>query len=195
MASNTGNRDFGRPSGPALEAMMAPAPADPTAAVEKELADRRLWASIWHDDDHARFVFAAYAERSVQPRHAFDRQVAAALAHGNREERLATIVVPTLVLHGTADNLITLGGGQRTAEAIPAASANNADAPTRPPSQELESPDNRSTNRFTSSIPLSLPMMRAPMNAVVRATAATTTGRTTLRIKLGLLKLIASLMG
>ena len=88
---------------------------------EKELADRRLWASIWHDDDHARFVFAAYAERSVQPRHAFDRQVAAALAHGNREERLATIVVPTLVLHGTADNLITLGGGQRTAEAIPGA--------------------------------------------------------------------------
>jgi tRNA U34 2-thiouridine synthase MnmA/TrmU len=73
------------------------------------------------DDDHARFVFAAYAERSVQPRHAFDRQVAAALAHGNREERLATIVVPTLVLHGTADNLITLGGGQRTAEAIPGA--------------------------------------------------------------------------
>ena len=81
-----------------------------------------------------------------------------------------------------------------TAEAIPAASANNADAPTRPPSQELESPDNRSTNRFTSSIPLSLPMMRAPMNAVARATAATTTGRTTLRIKLGLLKLIALLM-
>ena len=121
MASNTGNRDFGRPSGPVLEAMMAPAPADPTAAVEKELADRRLWASIWHDDDHARLVFAAYAERSLQPRHAFDRQVAAALAHGNREERLATIAVPTLVLHGTADNLITLGGGQRTAEAIPGA--------------------------------------------------------------------------
>ena len=121
MASNTGNRDFGRPSGPALEAMMAPAPADPTAAVEKELADRRLWASIWHDDDHVRLVFAAYAERSLQPRHAFDRQVAAALAHGNREERLATIAVPTLVLHGTADNLITLGGGQRTAEAIPGA--------------------------------------------------------------------------
>jgi pimeloyl-ACP methyl ester carboxylesterase len=121
MASNTGNRDFGRPSGTALEAMMAPAPADPAAAVEKELSDRRIWASIWHDDDHARAVFAAYAARSVQPRHAFDRQVAAVLAHGSREDRLATITVPTRVIHGTVDTLIAASGGERTAAVIPGA--------------------------------------------------------------------------
>ena len=121
MASNTGNRDFGRPSGPTLQAMLAPAPDDPDAAVEKELTDRRLWASVWHDDDHARAVFTAYAERSVQPRHAFERQITAAMAHGNREDRLATITVPTLVVHGTADTLVTLSGGQRTAEVIPGA--------------------------------------------------------------------------
>ena len=121
MASNTGNRDFGRPSGTALEAMMAPAPSDPAAAIQKELSDRRIWASIWHDDDHARAVFAAYAARSVQPRHAFDRQVAAVRAFGNREERLATITVPTRVIHGTVDTLIAPSGGERTAAVIPGA--------------------------------------------------------------------------
>ena len=34
---------------------------------------------------------------------------------------VATITAPTLVVHGTADTLITLGGGRRTAEVIPGA--------------------------------------------------------------------------
>jgi len=121
MASNTGNRDFGRPSGTALEAMMAPAPSDPAAAIDKELSDRRIWASIWHDDEHARAIFGAYAARSVQPRHAFDRQVSAVLAYGDREDALATITVPTTVIHGTADTLIAPSGGERTAAVIPGA--------------------------------------------------------------------------
>ena len=121
MASNTGNRDFGRPSGTALEAMMAPAPSDPAAAIDKELSDRRIWASIWHDDEHARAIFGAYAARSVQPRHAFDRQVSAVLAYGDREDDLATITVPTTVIHGTADTLIAPSGGERTAAVIPGA--------------------------------------------------------------------------
>ena len=105
----------------ALEALVAPAPEDPVLAVEKDLADRRLWASVWHDDDHARAVFAAYADRKVQSRSAWERQARASFEQGSREDLLATIEVPTLVLHGTADTLITLGGGRRTAEVIPGA--------------------------------------------------------------------------
>ncbi len=121
MASSTGDRRFGRPTDTALEALVAPAPEDPVLAVEKDLADRRLWASVWHDDDHARAVFAAYADRKVQSRSAWERQARASFEQGSREDLLATIEVPTLVLHGTADTLITLGGGRRTAEVIPGA--------------------------------------------------------------------------
>ena len=121
MGSATGNREFGRPAEATLAAMLVPSPADPVEAVEKELADRRLWASVWHEDDHAREVFAAYRRRSAQPQHAYDRQRGAATILGDREAALATITVPTRVVHGTADTLIRPPAGERTAAVIPGA--------------------------------------------------------------------------
>ena len=41
------------------------------------------------------------------------------MASGNREEALAKLDVPTLVIHGSADTLIAPSGGERTAEVIP----------------------------------------------------------------------------
>jgi pimeloyl-ACP methyl ester carboxylesterase len=49
------------------------------------------------------------------------RQMAAVLADGGRAERLATIQLPTLVLHGGADPLIPLACGEDTARHIPGA--------------------------------------------------------------------------
>ncbi|MDG2426989.1 MAG: alpha/beta fold hydrolase [Acidimicrobiales bacterium] len=121
MGSSTGNPEFGRPDGAVVAAMLAASPTDPVEAVEKELADRRLWASIWHDDEHARTVFAGYRKRSIQPRHAFERQWAAATSLGNREALLATIEVPTRVVHGSVDTLITASAGERTAVVVPGA--------------------------------------------------------------------------
>ena len=121
MASHTGDRRFGRATDQAREAMGVAVPEDPVLAAKKNLADRRVWASVWHDDDHAGSVFAAYAERSVQPHHAWRRQARAAYDGGSREDLLATIRIPTLVLHGTADTLITPSGGERTAAVIPGA--------------------------------------------------------------------------
>ena len=119
MASNTGNPNFGRPGNETFKAMMAPAPDDPEERLEKELADRRLWASTeWHDEEHARALFYEYEKRSPMPRAAFERQARAALVEGNREENLEKISVPTLVIHGTADTLISQSGGERTAEVI-----------------------------------------------------------------------------
>mgnify|MGYP001592385131 FL=1 len=122
MGSNTGNRDFGRPTGETMAAMMTPTPETQEARVEKDLADRRLWASpAWHDEDLVRGTFEAYAKRSLQPQEAFNRQWGAALSHGDREKQLATIAVPTRVIHGGADTLIDQSGGRRTAEVIPGA--------------------------------------------------------------------------
>ena len=121
MGSTTGNREFGQPAEETLAAMLAPAPEDPDEAVAKDLADRRLWASVWHDDDHAREVFVDYRVRSSQPRHAYDRQRGAAVSMGDREAALATITVPTRVVSGTADTLVLPAAGERTAEVIPGA--------------------------------------------------------------------------
>ncbi|HCV37112.1 MAG TPA: alpha/beta hydrolase [Acidimicrobiaceae bacterium] len=120
MGSNTGNLEFGVPSSEILVALVASAPDAPGERVEKDLADRRLWASPeWHDDDHALATFTRYAARSIQSSDAFNRQFAA--GSGNREEALKTLNVPTCVVHGTADTLIPMSGGQRTAAIVPGA--------------------------------------------------------------------------
>ena len=45
--------------------------------------------------------------------------MAGILASGSRSEALASLDVPTLVIHGTADTLVKPSGGERTAEVIP----------------------------------------------------------------------------
>ena len=122
MASNTGNRDFGRPSGEVIEAMMAEAPDDPAARTEKEVADNRLWCSTaWYDEGYIRALYAAYTERALQPSGAFERLWGAVVASGNRDAQVATITVSSRVVHGSADTLIPVDGGEHTAEMIPGA--------------------------------------------------------------------------
>jgi pimeloyl-ACP methyl ester carboxylesterase len=47
--------------------------------------------------------------------------MAAVLASGNRTAALRRIQAPTVVIHGTADKLISPSGGRATARAIPGA--------------------------------------------------------------------------
>ena len=49
------------------------------------------------------------------------RQMAAIRSSGSRAEGLRRLQIPTLVIHGLDDTLITPGGGERTAELIPSA--------------------------------------------------------------------------
>jgi pimeloyl-ACP methyl ester carboxylesterase len=58
--------------------------------------------------------------RSVYPA-GLPRQLAAIIDDGDRTSRLASVRTPTLVLHGEADPLVKLPGGEATAAAIPAA--------------------------------------------------------------------------
>lgn len=51
----------------------------------------------------------------------FARQIAAITVGGDRRKRLATITVPTLVVHGTDDPLVPVEGGRDTAASIPGA--------------------------------------------------------------------------
>lgn len=49
------------------------------------------------------------------------RQAIAAIASGDRTDRLRSLVMPTLVIHGSADTVCDPSGGIATAEAIPGA--------------------------------------------------------------------------
>jgi pimeloyl-ACP methyl ester carboxylesterase len=72
------------------------------------------------DEERVRARAAAAWERGIHP-HGTARQYLAIRADGDRTERLASLLVPTLVLHGTADPLIDVSGGEATAAAIPGA--------------------------------------------------------------------------
>jgi pimeloyl-ACP methyl ester carboxylesterase len=49
------------------------------------------------------------------------RQMAAILKSGDRTEELAGVRAPTLVVHGSADKMVSHSGGEATAKAIPGA--------------------------------------------------------------------------
>ncbi|PKN05873.1 MAG: alpha/beta hydrolase, partial [Deltaproteobacteria bacterium HGW-Deltaproteobacteria-7] len=49
------------------------------------------------------------------------RQSAAVLVHGYQKSAIASIKVPTLVIHGDADPLMPVEGGKETAQLIPGA--------------------------------------------------------------------------
>ena len=92
----------------------SPAPAAPESAAAASTAitgpEELLLA--------ARKEAAASYDRSSYPEGA-GRQMAAMYASGARTEALQALDVPTLVIHGRDDELITPSAGFRTAELIP----------------------------------------------------------------------------
>jgi pimeloyl-ACP methyl ester carboxylesterase len=74
----------------------------------------------YFDPAKAQARAAVAFDRAFYPEGA-SRQMAAIYATGDRTERLRGLTVPTLVLHGRDDTLITPSGGTLTADAIPGA--------------------------------------------------------------------------
>jgi pimeloyl-ACP methyl ester carboxylesterase len=77
-----------------------------------------VWASKKYVDlDAIKTRAAADYDRMFYPEGA-SRQLAAIYASGDRSEALASLDVPTLVIHGRDDTLITPSGGEATAALI-----------------------------------------------------------------------------
>jgi pimeloyl-ACP methyl ester carboxylesterase len=72
------------------------------------------------DDEDLRQIATASYDRDHDPAGP-GRQLAAILASGDRTSELRGIRVPTLVVHGSADPLVSPSGGRATARAIPGA--------------------------------------------------------------------------
>ncbi|MEM9517445.1 MAG: alpha/beta hydrolase [Actinomycetota bacterium] len=120
VMSSVGDMRVGRPTAEAREALLAPQPPDRDEYVASAL-NNQVWASkrYWDPDDMQAIAALQY-DRCFYPEGA-TRQLAAIYASGDRSAALASLDVPTLVIHGRDDTLITPEGGERTAELIPGA--------------------------------------------------------------------------
>jgi pimeloyl-ACP methyl ester carboxylesterase len=120
IMSTTGAPNVGRSEPEALSALLAVAPTERDGYIEHSVASARVYSGPLFDEERARRRAARAYDRAFNPAGgAF--QMAAIQADGDRTARLADVRCPTLVIHGRADTLITVSGGEATAAAIPGA--------------------------------------------------------------------------
>jgi len=122
VMSSTGGKELPPPTPEALEALLAPAPAERDAYVAHTLRTQRVIGSPGFPFDEARetAVAARAFDRAFHPA-GVARQLVAVQMQEDRRPRLAELAVPTLVIHGSRDPLIPPEHGRDTADAIPGA--------------------------------------------------------------------------
>ena len=121
IMSTTGERDVGQPSPVAMERLLQPPPTTRDEAIAAGIESRRIIGSPdAFDEDLARKAIEESYDRCWYPE-GTARQLLAIVASGSRADGLRNVAVPTLVVHGDADLLVTPSGGQRTAELVPGA--------------------------------------------------------------------------
>ncbi len=119
LMSRTGNPDYGAATPEAMEALMMPAPEGREAWLDQRVFTESIWGSpeasnaeLARAKGETLFDYGMNAAGVVH-------QYKAIVASGRRDEALSQVQVPTLVMHGSADTLITPEGGMHTAEVIP----------------------------------------------------------------------------
>jgi len=122
IMSSTGNPQLPQIKADVLAAVYKPAPEGREAYIEHSV---NLWRTLWSpgfpfDEKRLRKVMAESYDRSYYPQ-GMARQSAAVIAHGYRRSSLASIKVPTLVIHGDEDPFMSVEGGKETAQLIPGA--------------------------------------------------------------------------
>ena len=121
VMSRTGERDSGHSTAEAYAHLTGASATDRESAITNHLAGQRIWGSPDHFDEQRLTTAAARAfDRAFDPG-GVQRQFAAVGAAGSWADQLPGVTTPTLVIHGTADTLIDISGGRRTAELIPGA--------------------------------------------------------------------------
>ena len=120
IMSTTGNPMLPPPQPDALAALLDPVPLERQGYIE-------AWKKIWRvmsgphkplgDELAQKWAELSY-ERGLNEE-GYPRQMAAVTVSGNRKELLKTITVPTLVIHGDSDPLLSKEHGIDQADAIP----------------------------------------------------------------------------
>lgn len=120
--STTGNPEVPEPKPEVLGLLITPPPREREAYIEHML---RVFKAITGpgfavDEKWTRKIVAGSYDRCFCPQ-GLARQLVAILTHGDRGPALASVKVPTLVIHGTDDPLVSVEGGNATAKAVPGA--------------------------------------------------------------------------
>lgn len=117
IMSTTGSPTVGQAEGDTLMQLMAPVPDERDAAIERSVKVSEAISGPLFDEARSRELAAFHYDRCFHPE-GVAHQMAAIVASGDRTERLTTLDVPTVVIHGEADPLVTISGGEATAAAI-----------------------------------------------------------------------------
>jgi len=122
ICSTTGDPDLPPLQPAALEALMTPPPADRQGYIEFNVKTMQAIAGSGfpYDEQFIRDISARAYDRAFYPQ-GVGRQMIAVMTQKNRKPALASVTVPTLVIHGTADPLVPAAHGRDTANAIPGA--------------------------------------------------------------------------
>ncbi|WP_432825666.1 alpha/beta fold hydrolase [Dactylosporangium sp. CA-092794] len=119
IMSTTGDPTVGAPTDAAAGALLQPAGSSREDAIARSVEIGRTIGSPKYPagDDVLRERAAAAYDRSYAP-DGLARQLAAILSATDRTHALGNVRIPFLVIHGEDDPLITLSGGQATANAV-----------------------------------------------------------------------------
>jgi pimeloyl-ACP methyl ester carboxylesterase len=121
IMSTTGDPDVGQPHPEVLPLLLERAPDERDAFIAHQVEASRTISSPEHFDEvRAAEMAGAAFDRCYYPA-GVGHQVLAVLASGSRSDALRELEVNTLVIHGDVDPLVTVSGGERTAEVIPGA--------------------------------------------------------------------------
>ena len=120
--SNSGNPRLPQPKPEVMGALITPPPAERDGYIQHMLNLFKLLAGpgFPFEEEWVRRTMAASYDRCFYPQ-GMARQLIAILTQKNRAPALASIKAPTLVIHGTADPLVSVEGGKEMAAAIPGA--------------------------------------------------------------------------
>jgi pimeloyl-ACP methyl ester carboxylesterase len=120
MMATTGDLSVGQPSPEVMRLLFSgSSPTTREEVMEKAVVAWRLVGSpgFPRDEDEVRERAGLAYDRSYDQLGTM-RQSIAVLASGDRTERLRSIKVPTLVIHGADDRMCDVSGGRATASAI-----------------------------------------------------------------------------
>ena len=120
MSSSTGNPGLSFPKPEEMGITVEPEPLEREANIDFTVRGLRMLAGrgFPFDEEGVRILVARAYDRAFYPEGRW-RQLAAVIASPSRKQALASLNLPTLVIHGDDDVLVPLIHGRDTAETIP----------------------------------------------------------------------------
>jgi pimeloyl-ACP methyl ester carboxylesterase len=124
IMSSSGRPGLPGPRADIRKRLMAPRPSNPTREEAVRLGAEAIESISFADMQRPHDAFVDMAARAFDRGYypiGMKRQLLAIIADGSRVDRLKTVKVPTLVVHGGADPLVPKAGSEDIAELIPGA--------------------------------------------------------------------------